>query len=104
MLPQILSAAVDEGVEVAAWYARERSSLANDFVTVLAERLEEIQQSPRRFALLETVKTGREIRRVLLARFPYLVVFEIVRDKPIVLAIMHTSRDPNYWLERVPSK
>ena len=86
------------------WYAKEQVALANDFVRALAKRLEEIQQSPRRFALLETVITSREIRRAQLSRFPYLVVYELLRDKPIVLAIMHTSRDPHYWLERAPGK
>jgi len=100
MLPRMLIAAVDEGVEVAAWYAKEQISLANDFVAALAQRLEEIQHSPRRFALLETVETNREIRRAQLSRFPYLVVYEIFSNEPIVLAIMHTSRDPGYWLKR----
>jgi hypothetical protein len=78
----------------------ERIDLSNEFLDQLAATLEAVQQLPLRFPKLETAPEIREIRRAKLQRFPYLVVFEMVNTRPVVLAIMHTSRSPDYWIER----
>jgi hypothetical protein len=96
----MLREAVEEATEAAEWYAKERFSLANEFVGEFQKTLEAVQESPWRFSKLETLRTSREIRRAQLNRFPYLVIYEIIRDEPLVLAISHTSRSPDYWLSR----
>ena len=40
------------------------------------------------------------IAEALLSVFRYAVVFELVEDETIVVALAHTSRAPNYWLGR----
>ena len=41
------------------------------------------------------------IRRAMLSRFPY-GVFYVVRGQTVrVLAVMHTSRDPQTWKTRI---
>ncbi len=37
------------------------------------------------------------IRRVLVKRFPYTVVFDVIRDELIVLAVFHRRRQPVSW-------
>ena len=103
MLPRLRKEAVEEAIEASKWYAEIDAVLADDFVQQVAVAFEAIDRSPRRFARLETVVSTREIRRVQLPRFPYLVVFEMFKDVPIVLAVMHTSRAPDYWLSRRPN-
>jgi hypothetical protein len=34
-------------------------------------------------------------------RHPYLVVYAILPDQIVVLAVAHTSRKPGYWRERL---
>jgi len=43
-------------------------------------------------------------RRVLVERFPYYVVYwhDEERDGIHIVAIAHTSRDPDYWRDRMP--
>jgi len=103
MLPRLRKEAVEEAIEASRWYAKIDAVLADDFVQQLATAFDAIQRSPRRFARLETVESSREFRRVQLPRFPYLVVFEMIQDVPIVLAVMHASRAPDYWLSRRPN-
>jgi hypothetical protein len=62
--------------------------------------LEEIEERPERFSRLETIKTKRDIRRGLLRRFPYSVVYEVLPDEVIILAVAHTSRRPRFWIKR----
>ena len=42
-----------------------------------------------------------EIRRAKVRRHPYLVVYVVLPDQLVVLAIAHTSKKPGYWRERI---
>jgi len=44
----------------------------------------------------------REIRRCRVKRFPYAVIYFVHDDVIYVLAVMHLSRHPDYWRERLP--
>ncbi len=59
---------------------------------------------PRSFPRLRDVHVTIEIRRALLARFPYALVFLVREDEVRVLAVAHAKRRPGYWLSRVRRK
>lgn len=61
----------------------------------LLERLQPTGQWP-----VVEVRGGGEIRRAVLRRFPFRVVFEELEDEIRVLAVAHKSRDPGFWLGR----
>jgi plasmid stabilization system protein ParE len=42
-----------------------------------------------------------EIRRCLFDRFPYALIYGIEDQTIVVIAVAHTHRDPNYWMERI---
>jgi plasmid stabilization system protein ParE len=42
-----------------------------------------------------------EIRRSLLARFPYAIVYGIDDQTIVVIAVAHTHRKPRYWITRI---
>ncbi len=100
MKVRLLAEADAEAKEAACWYDDRQTGLGDEFLDALAKRLAEVEQRPDRFPRLETIKTKREIRRTLLRRFPYNVVYEICGDEVIVLAVAHTSRRPKYWIKR----
>jgi plasmid stabilization system protein ParE len=66
----------------------------------LSERLDAIALRPLSFAKLETLPGDQPYRRALLTTFRYAVIFEIIEDGIVVLAVVHASREPNYWLGR----
>jgi len=47
---------------------------------------------------METLPDDEPYRRVLLRTFRYADIFEILADEILVVAVAHTSRRPNYWL------
>jgi plasmid stabilization system protein ParE len=40
------------------------------------------------------------IRRSLIRRFPYSLLYRVDADEIVVLAVMHQKRHPAYWLSR----
>jgi toxin ParE1/3/4 len=43
----------------------------------------------------------RECRKVKADKFPYLVIYRVKNDVVQILAVMHTSRHPDYWKSRL---
>jgi toxin ParE1/3/4 len=84
--------------EIIEYYESVRQGLGAEFYLSYkdAERL--ILENPKLFAFIES-----EIRRVLLNKFKYAVYYHIIEDKTEIeiLAVVHTSRDPDYWRKRV---
>ena len=49
---------------------------------------------PKSYALL-----GSDIRRCLIKRFPYGVLYGIDTDTIVIVAVAHLHRKPNYWID-----
>jgi plasmid stabilization system protein ParE len=95
--PRIEPDAVRDMEKAVAYFAQQSLEHKAAFAKSLREALSQIAKAPRRHARLETNKTDREIRRVIIPRFRYLVIFEMMRETPRVLAVMHASQEPNAW-------
>ena len=88
-------------IESARQYLTERSSRLGDrFIADLQEALDAVAERTERFSKLETLPDNSPYRRALLSIFRYAVVFEILTDEILVVAVAQTSREPNYWLDR----
>ena len=96
----ILAAAETEVVRARDYFEGKVPGLGSQFLNDLAVTLSAIAEQPLRFQKLETLPEDQPYRRALLAVFRYAVVFEILTDKIVVVAVCHTSREPNYWLAR----
>ncbi|WP_293161759.1 hypothetical protein [Okeania sp. SIO2C9] len=42
-----------------------------------------------------------DIRRCLMRKFPYGILYTIEDNFILILAVMHCSREPGYWKDRV---
>lgn len=93
--------AVDELVEAALWYRARRPGLEVEFLAEVERVLPLIERSPASFPRLLDVPADLVIRRTLLPRFPYAVVFIDLGTELWVLAVAHAKRRPGYWLNRV---
>ena len=87
--------------EAAHWYDERRLGLGTKFLEVVTEVLESIEQNPERYTRIETLDASRDVRRVVLKRFPYLVICEHRDGDVIVVAVMHAGRRPNFWIDRL---
>ena len=93
--------AVDELAEAAAWYGARRPGLGLEFLAEVERILPMVDDSAASFPRLLDLPVDLVIRRALLPRFPYAVIFMDLQTEVRVLAVAHARRRPGYWLDRV---
>jgi plasmid stabilization system protein ParE len=91
----------DELAEAVLWYEARKNGLGSELLDEVQATLPVIGTRPRSFPRLQDIDATLEIRRALLARFPYALVFLVREDEVRVLAVAHAKRRPGYWLSRV---
>jgi plasmid stabilization system protein ParE len=62
----------------------------------------EVKKAALRIAKYPTAWSNEsgEIRKCLLHKFPYNLLYSIENDHILVIAVAHQHRKPNYWVER----
>src|SRR5262245_51185894 len=93
--------AVEELESAAQWYEARREDLGIDFVRDVREALLRIASRPHTWPAAPNVPEHLHVRRFVLRRFPYAVVFADLANEIRVLAIAHTSREPGFWRGRL---
>lgn len=93
--------AVAEVAEAAGWYAVKRPGLEAEFLAEIEHILPLIATSPTSFPRLLDLPADVGIRRALLPRFPYALIFMDLGKGVRILAVAHAKRQPGYWLSRV---
>ncbi len=76
------------------WYEQRQKGLGSEFVRMVDSYFSKIQKNSIAYPTIH-----RETQRVLLRRFPYGVfyVLDTERERVVVLACIHASRDPKRW-------
>ena len=78
------------------WYENEARGLGRRFRAAVEAVVERMTANPLQFPVVH-----RNIRRALLRRFPYALMFVIEADDSLtVIACFHGSRDPASWRRR----
>jgi len=80
----------------AKYYQCQRPDLARDFLRASRAAMDAIQAQPERFAFISA-----PVRRCRINGFPYRLVYEELNECSHVIAVMHESRDPYYWKNRL---
>lgn len=93
--------AVQELSEAVSWYETRQPGLAIRFLQEIDQAQQAIQSRPQSFPRLANMAVDLAIRRALLPRFPYALVFFELPTEIRVLAIAHAKRHPDYWLNRL---
>ena len=79
-----------------AWYEEKQAGLGYQFLYAVDAVIEAIRRRPRSYPSIDG-----EVRRALVRRFPYAVVFEVEGDRTSVLAVYHGRRRPRGWFDWV---
>ena len=79
-----------------SWYQEQAQGLGDDFLDELESAYQAIAELPDTWPLFQD-----GFRRHLLARFPFSVIYRKHEDSIFVVAVMHNSRRPGYWLARI---
>ena len=81
--------------EAVDWYDEQKEGLGKEFARTLQSTIQTIQTNPQQFSKVLGSK-----HKAVLRRFPCVIIFEIVDSIVHILAIFHTRRDPQEWVER----
>jgi plasmid stabilization system protein ParE len=83
-------------IDAQGWYENEAPGLGRRFRGAVDTVIERMSANPRQFPVVY-----KSIRRALLRRFPYALMFVIEADGTLaVIACFHGSRDPAHWRKR----
>ena len=88
--------AKEEFKETSEYYEFEIEGLGMRFKEEIIRALRNIKKFPE----IGIIEEG-DIRRYLLHKFPYKIMYSIEKDYIYILAIAHMHREPNYWINRV---
>ncbi len=86
-----------EMMSAAKYYETQQKDLGKRFLASVQDALNRIQVNP---VLYQEIETG--VRRCLTMTFPFGVVFRIMPNQYVIIAMMHLHREPGYWKNRVP--
>ena len=83
--------------EAVRWYEVRRAGLGGEFFDAVAATLAHVEARPEIGA---PISTDGRTRRVLVARFPYQVVYRLRPAEIVIVAVAHLKRRPDYWKSR----
>jgi plasmid stabilization system protein ParE len=94
--PALFTAAAEADVEEALqWYETQRPGLGAAFRRALDVAVAAVESRPDSYAVLH-----RNIRRVLLPKFPYGLYYCVMDECILVLGCIHAKRHPRVWRTR----
>lgn len=89
--------ALAEYQEAARYYAALQPDLDLSFISSIERAIQLILEEPTRWRVFDD-----DVRRCLTRIFPYGILYTTEPDFVLVVAVMHCSREPGYWKERLP--
>ena len=98
---RILEAAAVEAAEAAAWYEMRRKGLGAEFRAEFKVALDRLREAILRGTPWPGRLGERGVKRLLMQRFPFSVVFVATAEGVTVLALAHHRRKPGYWRDRL---
>ena len=92
----VLSCAEAEFAEAVGYCNEQHPGLGYEFAAEVKAAFSRIAAFPDAWPPF-----SRRTRRCLVSRFPYGILYQARKDSILVLAIMHLSRDPKKWQDRL---
>lgn len=78
-----------ELTEAREWYSHQRQDLDLEFMQSIDDALLRVVANPHLFPIVYL-----DLRRVVVRRFPFAVLYEVLADEIQVIAVFHSRRDP----------
>lgn len=88
--------ALTEYSEAVEFYSEKNIELAQNFINSVEDAIFRIIESPHRYPVID-----EDIRRCLVSKFPYAILYSIEEEYILIIAVMHCSRKPKYWQKRL---
>jgi len=88
--------ASEEKLESARFYETRVEGLGADFLEAVEQATDRILQFPQAASIVKA-----DIRKRLIAGFPFTILYHAADDEIFVVALMHQHRRPGYWRKRL---
>lgn len=85
----------DELNDTINFYNLELSGLGQKFKEEIKKALKRIVENPTAWP-----SVTQEIKKYVLHKFPYKILYSIEKDHIYIIAIAHQHRKPTYWINR----
>jgi len=87
--------AEEEFEKTIEYYEKIQPGLGYDFAIEVYLTIQRITSFPGAWPIIED-----NIRRCLINRFPYGILYDFEKETIYILAVMHLHREPDYWKKR----
>ena len=90
--------ALNDIQKITDWYNEQQAGLGGRFQKTVVQQINSLKKDPHIFVI-----RYKEIRCVLVKKFPYMTHFYINEENNIVevIAVISTDRNPKIWTERI---
>ena len=88
-------AATAELEQALDWYAVRSPDAERAFAAAIDHSLASLLASPQRFA-----EVAPGFRAVRAEKFPYQLIYRLIGETAVVIAVAHLKRRPGYWKRR----
>lgn len=78
------------------FYFEDSPKVADTYFRIINLGFENIKQNPNSFSIVH-----KDVRKYVVKKFPFVIYYRIIDLKIQVIAIFHTSRNPEIWNERI---
>jgi hypothetical protein len=86
---QIKPNAIQMAKDAYDWYEEQKEGLGDLFLSELSRCYTRLEKNP-----LFYQKLKKNYRHLVLNKFPYVLIFEIIGAEIIIFAVFHTARNP----------
>ena len=86
----------DEIEESYNWYESKLPGLGENFLDELENSYSIIQKNPEMY-----LKVSGDVRRYLVIKFPFGILYKVTDENINIVAVMHLKRKPDYWQKRI---
>lgn len=96
IIVEIRDKAIEEMDLSHGYYEEKRTGLGNEFVEEVFETIEYIQKFPLHFHVFD-----KQYRQARINRFPFLIVYEFVKENNtvVIISVFHGNRNPENKFE-----
>jgi hypothetical protein len=95
---RFLYPAEEEMNEAASFYEAATGGLGTNFLNDVQSRIDTLCEYPYLGSAI-----GKGLRRILLHRFPFNLIYSVEVDAILIVAVAHHGRRPDYWKNRLKS-
>lgn len=90
-----LPPAEEEMIEAALFYEKQARRLGIEFLDDVQRAVDRLRDNPKSGEVVVN-----ELRRGLLSRFPFFLIYAVEAEAVLIVAVAHQRRRPYYWKGR----